>query len=63
LDGEDFELLFATDSAEADDLLAQQPFSCGLSRLATFEAGSGVFGMNSQGQPTPLARDGYIHGS
>ena len=63
LDGEDFELLFAVDPAEANDLLAQQPFSCGLSRLATFEAGSGVFGMNSQGQSTPLARDGYIHGS
>ena len=60
-DGEDFELLFAVAEADAAALLAAPP-ACGLTRVGTVEAGSGVRVMDGAGRELTFDRGGFEHG-
>jgi thiamine-monophosphate kinase len=59
-DGEDFELVFAADPADARRLLATQPVA-GITLAHIGECVSEGLWLEEQGQRRPLAPEGYVH--
>jgi thiamine-monophosphate kinase len=62
-DGEDFELLFTCDEAAATQIEQEFPWPCGVRRIGTVTAGTGVLLRHpSRPSPEPLKVHGYEHG-
>lgn len=59
-DGEDFELILAVPSAEADRMLSANPLECRLTRIGEFVAEPGLWQQRGDGQ-IPLTPRGYKH--
>ena len=62
-DGEDFELLLARCSSHvADDVLAQRPTECPITRVGELIQGTGLWQVApSRGERTPLEPRGWQH--
>ena len=60
-DGEDFELLLAVPSEEAERLVAEQPLEVSLTRIGHFIEGAGLWTSDATGRRCPLAPRGYQH--
>jgi thiamine-monophosphate kinase len=61
-DGEDFELILAVPSAEAERLLRDQPLAgVKLSQIGNFTTEPGLRMIDEQGRVTPLVAKGYLH--
>ncbi|MEX2026650.1 MAG: thiamine-phosphate kinase [Pirellulaceae bacterium] len=60
-DGEDFELILAVASEEADRLLALQPLGVPLTRIGQFVTEPGLWSQSADGTRAPLAPRGYEH--
>lgn len=60
-DGEDFELILAVPSEEAERLVAEQPLDVPLTRIGTFIAGEGIWMNDAAGQRRVLRPRGYQH--
>jgi len=60
-DGEDFELCFTLDPAEADGLLANPPPGLALARVGTIEAAPGLRLRRSDGSVVAVAAKGFDH--
>lgn len=60
-DGEDFELLLTVSPEDAQRLLADPPFDCGLAWIGEVTAGDAVLLRRADGETEPLAPKGYEH--
>ena len=60
-DGEDFELLLAVSSRVADDVLAQRPTECPITRVGELIQGTGLWQVAPGGERTPLEPRGWQH--
>ena len=60
-DGEDFELILAVAPEEASRMLAEQPLGVRLTEIGRFVAKRGLWQLDANGRPTPLAPRGYLH--
>lgn len=62
-DGEDFELILAVPADEARRLVSDQPLHVPVTRIGSFIGGTGLYGIEADGQRRPLTPRGYEHGS
>jgi thiamine-monophosphate kinase len=60
-DGEDFELILAVATEEAERLLSLQPLAVPLTRIGQFVAEPGLWSLAADGARAPLAPQGYEH--
>lgn len=60
-DGEDFELILAVDPDTADAILADRSLSVPMSRIGSFEPGSGLYFEGRGGARFPFIPQGYEH--
>lgn len=62
-DGEDFELLFTVPAGDAREILKRQPIDIPITRIGEIIEGSGMVGIDSDGNENKLAPSGYEHGT
>ena len=60
-DGEDFELLFTSESSEAARLTSDQPLGVKVTSIGTMVAEKGLWQATASGGRTPLAAKGFLH--
>ncbi|MBI3839662.1 MAG: thiamine-monophosphate kinase, partial [Planctomycetia bacterium] len=60
-DGEDFELILAVPPQAGDELVAKQPFDCGLTCIGQFVSEPGLWQVDAAGVRRPLAARGFEH--
>jgi thiamine-monophosphate kinase len=60
-DGEDFELLLAASSAEAERIVRDQPLAVPVTRIGEFVADSGLWKRDATGKLEPLPPTGFLH--
>jgi thiamine-monophosphate kinase len=60
-DGEDFELILAVPTEDAERIVAEQPLDVPLTRIGTFVEGAGLFSVGDDGKRKPLTPRGFEH--
>ena len=60
-DGEDYELLFTLDESRAAELIRDQPFAAGVTRVGTIEPGPSLSLLCADGRRQPLKTTGWEH--